>query len=67
MNTLASATPATDGKAVYAATWDGTNVFLSAVTMKGDPLWEKGLGEFKSQHGPGLRRRSSFATRSILP
>lgn len=52
-NTLASATPATDGKAVYTATWDGKDVILSAVTMKGEPMWEKNLGEFKSQHGPG--------------
>ena len=54
MNSLASATPATDGKAVYFATWDGKNVTLAAVSMKGEPLWEKNLGEFKSQHGPGM-------------
>lgn len=52
-NTLASATPATDGKAVYSATWDGRNVILSARTMKGEPIWEQDLGEFVSQHGPG--------------
>ncbi len=53
MNTLASATPATDGQAVYIATWDGKNVILAALTMKGEPIWEKDLGEFKSQHGFG--------------
>jgi outer membrane protein assembly factor BamB len=52
-NTYASATPATDGKAVYIATWNGKNVFLSALTMKGEPIWEKDLGEFVSAHGPG--------------
>jgi outer membrane protein assembly factor BamB len=52
-NTLASATPATDGKAVYIATWDGRNVILSALTMKGEPIWDQDLGEFVSQHGPG--------------
>ncbi len=53
MNSLASATPATDGKGVYVATWDGKGVFLSGYSMKGQLLWEKDLGEFKSQHGPG--------------
>lgn len=52
-NTLASATPTTDGKAVYAATWDGKDVLVGAFTMKGEPIWEKNVGEFKSQHGPG--------------
>lgn len=52
-NTLASATPTTDGNGVYAATWNGKDILLSAYTMKGERLWEKNLGEFKSQHGPG--------------
>ena len=34
-NTLASATPATDGKAVYIATWDGRNVILCRVDDEG--------------------------------
>jgi outer membrane protein assembly factor BamB len=53
LNSLASATPATDGKAVYLAVWDGKDVILSALTIDGEPIWEKSLGEFKSQHGPG--------------
>lgn len=52
-NTLASATPTTDGSGVYVATWDGKDVIVAAYTMKGQPMWEKNLGEFKSQHGPG--------------
>jgi outer membrane protein assembly factor BamB len=52
-NSLASASPATDGSAVYVASWDGTEISLSAFTIKGEPMWTKNLGEFTSQHGPG--------------
>lgn len=52
-NTLASATPVTDGSAIYLPVWDGKDVTLHALTMKGEPLWKKELGEFKSQHGAG--------------
>ena len=50
-NSLASATPVTDGEAVYAAFWDGKEVTLAAYSIKGDPLWSKNLGHFISQHG----------------
>lgn len=49
----ASATPATDGERVYTAFWDGKNVFLHAYDFKGNKVWERDLGSFKSQHGHG--------------
>jgi outer membrane protein assembly factor BamB len=52
-NTMASATPATDGEAVYAAFWDGKEVSLAAYSLKGDLMWSKNLGRWVSQHGPG--------------
>jgi outer membrane protein assembly factor BamB len=52
-NTLASATPATDGQAVFVPFWDGKEVFLVAYNMKGDLLWNKPMGHFDSQHGAG--------------
>lgn len=52
-NTLASATPATDGQRVYAAFWDGTDIELVACTVEGRRVWERNLGPFHSQHGPG--------------
>lgn len=53
MNSLASSTPTTDGSAIYLSTWDGRDIVLSAVSIKGDPMWEKNLGAFKSEHGAG--------------
>jgi outer membrane protein assembly factor BamB len=52
-NSFASSTPAADGERVYAAFWDGSNLFLAAYSFKGDPLWNKDLGEYDSQHGVG--------------
>jgi outer membrane protein assembly factor BamB len=52
-NTLASSTPATDGERVYGYFWDGKEVSLAAFDFKGTALWQRQLGEFKSQHGPG--------------
>ena len=52
-NTLASGTPATDGERVYAAFWDGVNVFLIACDFKGKLIWRHDLGKFNSQHGAG--------------
>jgi outer membrane protein assembly factor BamB len=52
-NTLASATPATDGKVVVNTFWDGKGVVLAAYDMDGTPLWQKKLGDWISQHGPG--------------
>jgi outer membrane protein assembly factor BamB len=54
LNSLASSTPATDGQRVYAVFWDGKNIHLGAFDFKdGKSLWEKNLGDFKSQHGFG--------------
>ena len=52
-NSLASSTPTTDGKGLYLAVWDGNDVAIHALDMKGQPKWEKNLGEFKSEHGAG--------------
>jgi outer membrane protein assembly factor BamB len=52
-NSFASSTPATDGKQVYALFWDGTGVALYAYTVDGKPVWQRKLGDFDSQHGPG--------------
>jgi outer membrane protein assembly factor BamB len=53
MNSLASSTPATDGKRVYAYFWDGRDTGIHAFDMEGNPLWHYDLGGFTSQHGPG--------------
>src|SRR5262245_51819127 len=53
-NSLASSTPATDGKRVYAIFWDGRDIALHALSIDGKPLWKRGLGEYVSQHGPGM-------------
>jgi outer membrane protein assembly factor BamB len=53
-NTLASSTPAADGERVYAVFWDGHHISLTAWDYSGNELWSKDLGNFVSQHGPGL-------------
>jgi outer membrane protein assembly factor BamB len=52
-NTLASATPATDGKRVYALFWDASGVSLAAYSFAGEIQWKRQLGQFAGQHGPG--------------
>jgi outer membrane protein assembly factor BamB len=52
-NSLASSTPTTDGKGVYVAVWNGDAIAIHALDMKGEPMWEKDLGEWKSEHGAG--------------
>jgi outer membrane protein assembly factor BamB len=52
-NSLASCTPATDGEQVYVLFWDGKEISLHAFNFKGDTVWKRDLGPFKSQHGPG--------------
>jgi outer membrane protein assembly factor BamB len=52
-NTLATSTPATDGKRVYALFWDGQDIALHAYDLDGKPLWQTPLGPFTSQHGVG--------------
>jgi outer membrane protein assembly factor BamB len=52
-NSLASPTPATDGKRVYTLFWDGKDIALHAFDLDGKPLWHTDLGSFTSQHGAG--------------
>jgi outer membrane protein assembly factor BamB len=53
-NTPASSTPAADGERVYAVFWDGKGLNLCAYDFKGGRVWQRDLGPFRSQHGPGL-------------
>jgi outer membrane protein assembly factor BamB len=57
-NTLASSTPATDEKNVYAVFWDGKNIHLHAYTLDGKPVWQRDLGAWiqgrRGNHGAGL-------------
>jgi len=52
-SSLASATPTTDGQAVYVPFWNGKDIVLTAFDFKGEKLWQRNLGEFVSQHGAG--------------
>lgn len=53
-NSLASSTPVVDGERVYGLFWDGEKIQLRAYEMKtGHEVWQRDLGPFKSQHGPG--------------
>jgi outer membrane protein assembly factor BamB len=52
-NSLASATPATDGKRVYFTIWNGRELLLAACDFAGKELWQRNLGSFRSQHGAG--------------
>ena len=51
-NSLASGTPACDGKAVYCVVWDGDTISLQAFDLDGKPLWNTPIGGYVSQHGP---------------
>jgi outer membrane protein assembly factor BamB len=52
-NSLASSTPATDGKRVYAYFWDGKNVAIHAFDLEGKPFWKHELGAWAGNHGAG--------------
>lgn len=52
-NSLASGTPAVDGKGVYVVVWDGAALTLEATTLEGKPSWSVPLGKFAGQHGAG--------------
>ncbi len=52
-NNLASSTPCSDGERVFTVVWDGTGLTMLAFDLKGEKLWEKGLGSYVSQHGFG--------------
>ncbi len=51
LNSRASSTPATDGKAVYVSFLDQENMFIAAYDFDGNILWEKRPGVFSSKHG----------------
>ena len=53
-SSLASATPCSDGERIYCVFWDGSAVSLHAYDLDGKHLWERDLGSFTSQHGPGF-------------
>jgi outer membrane protein assembly factor BamB len=53
-SSLASATPCSDGEQVYCVFWDGSHVRLYAYDLAGKLVWQRDLGAFKSQHGPGF-------------
>src|SRR5262245_13780394 len=53
-SSFASATPCSDGERVYCVFWDGSNVGLYAYDFDGKLAWERDLGKFTSQHGPGF-------------
>jgi outer membrane protein assembly factor BamB len=52
-NTFASASPAVDQHRVYVCWTSPAHYTLMALTHDGQPVWEKDLGPFASQHGGG--------------
>jgi outer membrane protein assembly factor BamB len=56
-NTLASSTPATDGRRVYVVFWDGEALAMHAYDFDGNVLWKTDLGPFNqiqpTTHGAG--------------
>jgi outer membrane protein assembly factor BamB len=52
-NSHASATPACDGKRVYAAYIADQGLWVSAVDMDGELVWQSQAGPFQSLHGYG--------------
>jgi outer membrane protein assembly factor BamB len=53
-NSMASGTPACDGRRIYCQWWDGSGVSLRAHDLSGKELWSASLGGYVSQHGPGF-------------
>jgi outer membrane protein assembly factor BamB len=53
-NNFGSPTPCADGERVYAASWDGRVVTLTALALAdGKEVWKRTLGEFANEHGFG--------------
>jgi len=50
----ASASPTTDGEAVYIPFWNGKDIIMAAYRFDGEKIWQRNLGEFVSQHGAGV-------------
>lgn len=53
-NTLASSTPAADGKRVVTIYWEGEGLVMVAYDHAGKQLWRVPLGDYKTEHGAGL-------------
>jgi len=51
LNSYASSTPATDGKAVYVSFLDVDRMFVAAFDFQGNLLWQAHPGVFASMHG----------------
>lgn len=52
-NSQASATPASDGKYVFTAFVVKDSLYVTAVDLSGQIVWQKEAGPFNSQHGYG--------------
>ena len=52
-NSLASGTPFATADRVFVPSWNGDKVHLTAYTTEGKEIWDRDLGGFTSQHGPG--------------
>jgi outer membrane protein assembly factor BamB len=52
-NSWASSTPALDGERVYVVFADSARQIVAAYDFEGNPVWEKNLGSFQSQHAQG--------------
>lgn len=53
MSSYASSTPAVDGERVYVAWSTPASITFIALTLDGEPVWNKDLGPWFSQHGFG--------------
>lgn len=53
-NSLASSTPATDGRLVYAVFWDGAGLSIVACDFRGRLIWRRELGSLTTEHGAGV-------------
>lgn len=51
LNSLASSTPATDGKLVYVTFLDRDQTYVAAYDFAGNRVWENRPGPFASKHG----------------
>jgi outer membrane protein assembly factor BamB len=52
-NSHASATPCGDGQRVFAAFLHGEELFVTALDLAGQQLWQTSAGPFHSEHGLG--------------
>ncbi len=52
-NSQASTTPASDGNYVFTAFMVKDSLYVTAVDLKGQIVWQKEAGPFRSQHGYG--------------